>query len=64
MLVERKTHPDGTFDKYEARLVAGEDMQDKILYDDLSSPTVFTSSVFTVIAIAAHTRGGAQRLQT
>ena len=54
MFLKRKTHPDGTFDKYKARLVAGGDMQDKSLYEDLSSPTVSTSSVFTVIAIAAH----------
>jgi hypothetical protein len=29
-------------------------MQDKKLYEDLSSPTVSTSSVFTIAAIAAH----------
>jgi hypothetical protein len=29
-------------------------MQDKSLYEDLSSPTVSTSSVFAIIAIAAH----------
>jgi Reverse transcriptase (RNA-dependent DNA polymerase) len=52
----RKTHPDGSFDKYKARLVAGGDMQEKKLYEDLSSPTVSTSSVFTVAAIAAHER--------
>jgi hypothetical protein len=54
MFLKRKTHPDGSFDKYKARLVAGGDMQDKKLYEDLSSPTVSTSSVFTVAAIAAH----------
>lgn len=54
MFLKRKTHPDGTFDKYKARLVAGGDMQDKKLYDNLSSPTVSTSSVFAIIAIAAH----------
>jgi Reverse transcriptase (RNA-dependent DNA polymerase)/Zinc knuckle len=54
MFLKRKTHPDGSFDKYKARLVAGGDQQDKTLYDDLSSPTVSTSSVFTIIAIAAH----------
>jgi hypothetical protein len=51
MFLKRKTHPDGSFDKYKARLG---DMQDKKLYEDLSSPTVSTSSVFTVAAIAAH----------
>jgi hypothetical protein len=54
MFLKRKTHPDGTFDKYKARLVAGGDMQDKGLYEDLSSPTVSTSSVFALVAIAAH----------
>jgi hypothetical protein len=54
MFLKRKTHPDGSFDKYKARLVAGGDMQDKKLYEDLSSPTVSTSSVFNIAAIAAH----------
>ena len=34
--------------------MAGGDQQDKSLYDDLSAPTVGTSSVFTVLSIAAH----------
>ena len=54
MFLKRKIHPDGSFDKYKARLVAGGDMQNKDLYEDLSSPTVSTSAVFTIIAIAAH----------
>jgi hypothetical protein len=54
MFLKMKTHPDGSFDMYKARLVAGGDMQDKKLYEDLSSPTVSTSSVFTIAAIAAH----------
>jgi Reverse transcriptase (RNA-dependent DNA polymerase) len=54
MFLKRKTHPDGSFDKYKARLVAGGNMQDKKLYEDLSSPTVSTSSVFTIASIAAH----------
>ena len=41
------------FDKLKARLVAGGDQQDKSLYDDLSAPTVGTSSVFTILSIAA-----------
>ena len=53
MFLKRKTNPDGSFNKYEARLVAGGDQQDKKLYDDVSSPTVSTSAVFTAIAIAA-----------
>jgi NMD protein affecting ribosome stability and mRNA decay len=40
--------------KLKARLVAGGDQQDKALYDDLSAPTVSTSSVFTILGIAAH----------
>jgi hypothetical protein len=56
MFLKRKTDPDGSFDKYKARLVAGGDMQDRKLYEDLSSPTVATSTVFTIAAIAAHER--------
>lgn len=56
MYLKRKTHPDGSFDKYKARLVAGGDQQDKRLYDDLSSPTLSTSAVFTIAAISAHER--------
>lgn len=54
MFIRSKYNPDGTFNKLKARLVAGGDQQDKNIYDDLSSPTVSTSSVFTVMAIAAH----------
>ena len=34
--------------------MAGGDQQYKVLYEDLSSPTVCTSAVLTVLAIAAH----------
>jgi hypothetical protein len=54
MFLKRKNNPDGTFLKLKARLVAGGDQQDKGLYDDLSSPTVSTSVVFTLLAVAAH----------
>ena len=54
MFLKAKYHPEGTFDKLKARLVAGGDQQDKTLYDDLSSATVSTSSVFTLAAVAAH----------
>jgi hypothetical protein len=39
MFLKAKYHPDGTFDKLKARLVAGGggDQQDKTLYDDLFS---------------------------
>ena len=56
MFIKAKYLPDGTFDKLKARLVAGGDQQDKSLYDDLSSATVSTSSVFTLAAVAAHER--------
>ena len=56
MFLKRKTHSDGRFDKYKARLVAGGDQQNKNLYDDLSSPTVSTSAVFTIAAIYTHER--------
>ena len=56
MFLKMKTNPNGSFNKYKARLVAGGHRQEKTLYDDLSSPTVFTSGVFTVISIAAHER--------
>jgi Reverse transcriptase (RNA-dependent DNA polymerase) len=54
MFLKMKTNPNGSFNKYKARLVAGGHRQDKGLYDDLSSPTVSSSGVFAVIAIAAH----------
>jgi phage I-like protein len=54
MFFKAKYLPDGTFDKLKARLVAGGDQQDKTLYDELSSATVSTSSVFTLASIAAY----------
>jgi hypothetical protein len=53
MFLKDKWLPSGTFEKFKARLVAGGDQQDKSLYEDLSSPTAATSSVFAVAAIAA-----------
>jgi hypothetical protein len=53
MFIKEKYTASGVFEKYKARLVAGGDHQDKELYGDLSSPTVATSSVLTVVAIAA-----------
>ena len=41
------------FEKLKARLVAGGHLQDKSLYEDLSSPTAHLQSVFTVAALAA-----------
>jgi hypothetical protein len=55
LFLKEKFQPDGNFEKLKARLVAGGHMQDKELYakNDISSPTVGTSSVMTVVAIAA-----------
>ena len=54
MFLKEKFLATGEFEKLKARLVAGGDQQNKNLYDDLSAPTVSTSSVFTVLSIAAH----------
>ena len=54
MFLKEKYLPTGVFEKLKARLVAGGNQQDKDLYDDLSSPTVSTSAVMTVFAIAAY----------
>ena len=54
MFLKEKYLPTGAFEKLKARLVAGGNQQDKDLYDDLSSPTVSTSVVMTVFAIAAY----------
>lgn len=53
MFLKEKYLPSGEFEKLKARLVAGGDQQDKGLYDDLSAPTISTSSVFTLLTIAA-----------
>ena len=54
MFLKEKFLASGEFEKLKARLVAGGDQQDRNLYDDLSAPTVGTSSVFTLLSIAAH----------
>ena len=41
------------FEKLKARLVAGGNLQDKTLYDSLSSPTVSLEALMVVLAIAA-----------
>ena len=53
MFLKDKYLASGAFDRFKARLVAGGDMQDKELYENLSSPTAATTSVMTVAAIAA-----------
>ena len=54
MFLKEKYLPTGEFDKLKARFVAGGHKQDRMEYDDVSSPTARLSSVFAVIAIAAH----------
>jgi Reverse transcriptase (RNA-dependent DNA polymerase) len=54
MFLKEKYLASGEFEKLKARLVAGGDQQDKLMYDDLSAPTVSTSSVFSILSIAAH----------
>jgi hypothetical protein len=53
MFLKEKFLSDGVFDKLKARLVAGGDMQDRNLYDDISSPTASATSLFMIAAIAA-----------
>ena len=53
MFLKEKRDAEGLFLKMKARLVAGGDMQDKSIYDNLSSPTVSLESVFIILAIAA-----------
>jgi hypothetical protein len=53
IFLKEKYLPSGEFEKLKARLVAGGNMQDKSLYEDISSPTVATAAVFAVAAIAA-----------
>jgi len=53
MFLKEKFLSTGEFEKLKARLVAGGHMQDKSLYDDISSPTVATTAVFMIAAIAA-----------
>ena len=50
--VRDKRNSDGSLQKIKARLVAGGHMQDKTVYtmDQTSSPTVATSSVFSIIS--------------
>ena len=58
VFIKEKFRPDGVFERLKARLVAGGHLQDRTIYSDneTSSPTVSTSSVFMVAAIAAKER--------
>lgn len=53
MFIREKFSATGSFEKLKARLVAGGNMQDKTLYEDLAAPTVATGSVFAVLSITA-----------
>lgn len=53
MFLKDKYTADGKFDKLKSRLVAGGHLQDRDIYDNGSSPTVSTTSVFIIAAIAA-----------
>jgi hypothetical protein len=52
MFLKEKFDATGNFEKLKARLVAGGDMQDPSDYDDISSPTAATSSIFILAALA------------
>ena len=45
--------PTRKFEKLKAHLIAGGDMQNSDLYEDISAPTVATASVFTVLSVVA-----------
>lgn len=53
LFLKMKTHPDGSFDKWKARLVAGGDSQDRSEYtlEETSSPTVALWAVFCIAAM-------------
>jgi len=53
MFLKQKGKSDGTFCKLKARLVAGGYMQDRSIYEDISSLTVSWTSVCIILATAA-----------
>jgi hypothetical protein len=53
IFLKEKFKPDGSFDKLKARLVADGSMQDKQLYESLTSPTVSTISLFCLLSLFA-----------
>ena len=54
LFLKEKIFPDGTFDKWKARLVAGGHRMDRTIYaGKTSSPTVETTAVFIEVALAA-----------
>ena len=53
MFLKDKYHTDGKFDKLKSRLVAGGHLQDRNIYNNGSSATASTSSIFMIAALAA-----------
>jgi hypothetical protein len=62
LFLKDKYEPDGSFDKFKARLVAGGHRQGRADYDTISSTTVSTAAMFTVAAISA--KEGRARMTT
>ncbi len=56
LFIKEKYNASGKFEKLKGRLVAGGHKQDRELYEDISSPTVSTPSVFLIAALAAAER--------
>ena len=56
MFLKDKYLASGAFERFNARLVAGGNQQDKGLYHDLSSPTVATSSSLPLQRVARSSR--------
>ena len=53
MFLKVKLKPNGDFDKLKARMVADGSTQDRNIYEDVSSPTMSTTSLFVLVALAA-----------
>jgi histone deacetylase 1/2 len=53
LFIKDKYDAHGNFIKTKARLVAGGHLQDKTIYDDISSPTASCTSLYMIAAIAA-----------
>ena len=56
MFLKEKFFPDGSFDKLKMRLVGGGHKQNKLDYDDISSPTVLLTTVLIILVIAIRRR--------
>lgn len=56
LFLKEKYSSTGDLEELKSRLVAGGHMQDRTIYDDVSSPTASVTSLFMVLAIAAQER--------